>query len=81
MVKFYIKSVTITSSLILVDYEIVLTNDTYEGVIGGGRTELPASLLESAVDSLRIELENHLENTVGMSPLKKSETKQEADPL
>jgi len=82
MVRFYIKSVTISGNIVAVDYEIVLSNEKYEGVIGGGRTELPIVSIENTIDQLRIELENYLESTVGMAAMNKTtKPEQEEDPL
>ena len=82
MVSFYIKSVTISGNVVSVEYEIVLSNDKYEGVIGGGRTELPIASIENTIDELRVELENYLENTVGMSAIDKpANAQKEEDPL
>ena len=82
MVKFYIKSVSISGPVIIVDYEIILINGTFEGAIGGGRTEIPVAALEVTVDNLKIELESHIEQTVGISPMEKTnQLQEEEDPL
>ena len=83
MVKFYIKTVTITSSSVVVDYEIILSNETFEGAIGGGRTELPLSSISNTIDDLKIELEQYLESNIGIVPIDKTttNTEPEEDPL
>ena len=83
MVKFYIKGISIVGNLITVDYEIILSNDNFEGAIGGGRTELPLPSFEISVDSLKKELEDHLETHLGIQTFKsqKSKTQDEEDPL
>lgn len=82
MVKFYIKAVSISGPVIIVDYEIVLINGIFEGAIGGGRTEIPVAALEVAIDNLKIALESHIEQTVGISPIAKtSQPQEEEDPL
>ena len=84
MVKFYIKTVTISSSSVVVDYEIILSNETFEGAIGGGRTELPLASIASTIDELKIELENYLEQNIGIIPMDRSTNSKkepEEDPL
>ena len=82
MVKFYIKTVVMNEHYVVVDYEIILSNSSFEGAIGGGRTEIPVHILEESIDLLRTSLEKHIEQTVGISPMDKTNSpQQEEDPL
>ena len=66
MVNFYIKSIIIAGSEITVDYEIILSNEEFQGAIGGGRTVLPLASVEASIDSLKIDIESYIEKYVGI---------------
>ena len=83
MVNFYIKSIIIAGSEITVDYEIILSNEEFQGAIGGGRTVLPLASVEASIDSLKIDIESYIEKTVGITPmsLENKTPNEDEDPL
>lgn len=68
--------------MLVVDYEIILINEEYEGAIGGGRTELPLSAVEGPASVLKQAVSEYIESNLGIIPLNVEEKQQiEEDPL